>query len=693
MSWRAAIDIGGAFTDLLAINDRTGEQVWVKLESTPSDYSRGVVEALARSRLDLKRVDFLVHGQTVVINTIITRTGSKVGLIATEGFDVLEIGRANRRDLFNMKYRKPTPFVPRELKVGVAERIAADRSIVTPLNDDKVRVAAKSLIESGVDAFAVSFINSYANPVHEKRAGELLLDELEKAGKKPFITLSHELTREWREYERTSTTVLNSYVQPAFDDYVNKLEQGFSKQEFTGILYIMLANAGMSRTDFAKKYPIFTIEGGPVAGVVGGLAVAELLGDRNIIVLDGGSTTTKASLVRDLLPRITTDYYIERDRFNPGHPVRVPVVDVEEIGSGGTSVAWIDDVGRLKVGPRAAGAYPGPACYGKGGKEPTLTDAYVTAGYLNSEYLLGGELRIQKHLAEHALQSIARRFKVTIEEAADSIIRIANDQAAHVIRQISVQKGYDPRDFTLIAHGGSGPMFAPFIASELQIPKVVVPGVPAGVFNAWGMLAADVRHDLVRTSIVKVSELRGTINFVNSTYQDLESQLLKIFASEHLERSKISIVRYADMRYYGQEHTIKVPLPSRNYNTHDLRELEERFVKAHEREYGFVLPGNPVELVTFHVVGLSKVKKPSIRPLTKTGRSVKKAHLGDRKLYLGSGRFRTVPIYKRELLPPGASLRGPAVIEENTSTIIVTEGLKSKLDRYGNVTIVQNRKR
>jgi N-methylhydantoinase A len=322
-----------------------------------------------------------------------------------------------------------------------------------------------------------------------------------------------------------------------------------------------------------------------------------------------------------------------------------------------------------------------------------LTDAYVIAGYLNSEYLLGGDLRIEKGLAEHALQSIARRFKVTIEEAADSIIRIANDQAARVIRQISVQKGYDPRDFTLVAHGGSGPMFAPFIASELSIPRVVVPGVPAGVFNAWGMLAADVRHDLIRTSIVKVGELRETCDFVNSTYQDLESQLLMIFASEHLERSRISIVRYADMRYYGQEHTIKVALPSRNYNPHNMRELEGRFVKAHQREYGFVLPGNAVELVTFHVVGLSKVKKPSIRPLTKTGRSVKRAYVSERRLYVGSGRFRTVPVYKRELLPPDASLRGPTIIEESTSTIIVTEGLRSKLDGYGNVIIVPSRKR
>jgi N-methylhydantoinase A len=689
MSWRAAIDIGGAFTDLLAVNDATGDQIWIKIESTPSDYSTGVVEALGRSTLDLKKTSFLVHGQTVVINTIITRTGSKVGLITTDGFDILEIGRANRRDLFNMKYRKPEPLVPRDLKVRVKERIMAGGTIHVPLNEGEVRAAVKKLLGTGVEAFAVSFINSYANPAHEKRAGELVLDELERANRRPFITLSHELTREWREYERTSTAVLNSYVQPRFDAYLGKLEQGLGKERFQGILYIMLANAGMSTADFAKNYPIYTIEGGPVAGVVGALAIAEILGDKNIIVLDGGSTTTKASLVKDLLPKISTDYYVERDRFNPGHPVRVPVVEVVEIGSGGTSIAWIDDVGSLKVGPKATGADPGPACYGRGGQEPTLTDAYVVAGYLNPKYLLGGELKIKKDLAENALKKIAGHFSVSIEEAANAIIRIANDQAAHVIRLISVQKGYDPRDFTLIAHGGSGPMFAPFISSELQIPKIVVPAIPAGVFNAWGMLAADIRHDMVHTHIIKITDRDQASGVANKIYEELESQIFAVFSSEGVERDRVSIVRYADMRYYGQEHTIKVPLPSGTYRAEQVRDMEGRFVEAHLREYGFTLPGNAVELVSIHVVGISRVKKPPLRPLADGGRSMEKAYLGERDVYLGrSVGSRRIPIYKRELLPAEAVVKGPAIIEESTSTIVVSEDFVSKLDQYGNILIV-----
>lgn len=690
MSWRAAIDIGGAFTDLLAVNDATGDQTWIKIESTPPDYSAGVIAALRRSALDLRQTGFLVHGQTVVINTIITRAGSRVGLITTNGFDILEIGRANRRDLFNLKYRKPEPLVPRDQTVPVNERILADGRILVPLNEEEVKEGVKKLVRNGVEAFTVSFINSYANPSHERRAGQLVLQELQGLGRRPFVTLSHELTREWREYERTSTAVLNAYVQPVFNEYLNKVEQGLSEERFRGILYIMLANAGMSRAEFAKSYPIYTIEGGPVAGVVGALALADLLGEKNIIVLDGGSTTTKASLIKDLLPKISTDYYVERDRFNPGHPVRVPVVEVMEIGSAGTSIAWIDDVGRLKVGPKAAGAYPGPACYGKGGQEPTLTDAYVVVGYLNPESLLGGELKIKRGLAENSLKKIADRLNVSIEEAADAIIRIANDQAAHVIRLISVQKGYDPRDFTLFAHGGSGPMFAPFISSELQIPKIVVPAIPAGVFNAWGMLAADIRHDMVHTHIVKITDRDQASEVINKTYKELESQIFTVFSSEGVERDRVEIVRYADMRYYGQEHTIKVPLASETYGAEQVKDMEGRFVEAHQREYGFTLPGNAVELVSFHVVGISKVKKPPLRPLTGGGRSMERARLGEREVYLGrSVGSKLIPIYKRELLPAKAEVKGPAIIEESTSTIVVNEEFASKLDEYGNILIVQ----
>jgi len=691
LGWRVGVDIGGAFTDLLALNEETGELKWVKVESTPKDYSQAVQATLSRSKLDLSETRHLVHGQTVVINTIITRSGSKVGLVTTDGFDILEIGRANRRDLFNLKYAKPEPFVPRYLTIGVKERIGADGKIILPINDGDIERAVKDLNGKGCSAIAISFINSYANPVHEQKAGEIAVNTLAQAGKTPFVTLGNELSREWREYERTSTAVLNAYVQPELDAYVSVLENTLSKMNFKGIFFVMLAAAGMATSTFARKYPIFTVEGGPVAGIVGGTVLAEILGYSDLIVLDGGSTTTKAGLVKGLLPRITTDYYVDRDRFRPGYPLKVPVVEVIEVGNGGTSIAWVDDVGALKVGPKATGADPGPACYGHGGLEPTLTDAYVVAGYLNPKHLLGGELEVHRDMAETALMKLATKFNVSAEEMADAIIRISNDQAAHVIRVVSIQKGFDPREFTLIAHGGSGPMFAPFIATELQIPRIVVPAIPAGVFNAWGMLVADIRHDIVHTDVMKIGDEISSAARIDGIFSDLDKKLQDTFKSERIDVSTVSTIRYGDMRYYGQEHTIKVPLMSGKVTSREVGEIEKRFIEAHRREYGFVLENDPVEMVNFHVAGLSRVKRPSLQKLSGKGRSMAKALVEERSVYLGRDKkTRKLPIYQKDRLPFNKSLKGPAIVEEVTSTIVVTEGFKAIVDKYGNVIL--NRK-
>jgi N-methylhydantoinase A len=688
LSWRVGIDIGGAFTDLIAINDETGETKWVKVESTPKDYSEGVIESIIKSKLDLRDAKHVVHGQTIVINTIITRSGSKVGLITTKGFDILEIGRANRRDLFNLKYRKPQQFVPRYLTEWVKERIMVDGTILIPLDENEVIKATENLIQKGCESIAISFINSYVNPIHEQKAGKIVKDTLEKMGRKALITLGHELSREWREYERTSTAVLNAYTQPQLDAYISILEETFRRMNFKGTFYVMLAAAGMATSEFAKKYPIFTVEGGPIAGIVGGTFLAEFLGYKDIIVLDGGSTTTKAGLVRNLLPRITTEYYIGRDRFNPGHPVKVPVVEVIEVGNGGTSIAWVDEVGALKVGPKAAGAYPGPACYGKGGIEPTLTDAYVVTGYLNPNYLLGGALKVYREKAEEALKKLADQFETSIEDVADAIIRIANDQAAHVIRLVSVQRGFDPRDFTLIAHGGSGPMFAPFIASELQIPKIIIPAIPAGVFNAWGMLVSDIRHDVVHTHVMKLTNKVEDAETIKNIYHALEKQLFDTFTMEKINLDQVVIIRYADMRYYGQEHTIKIPVMPGEIGVKEVEGMEAEFIKSHEREYGFVLKDNPVEMVNLHVVGISRVKKPSLKELTNHGKKVDEALKEEREVYLGRTQgFRNIPIYSKDLLPIEKVFNGPAIIEENTATVVVTENLKAKMDKFGNIII------
>jgi len=682
MVYRVGIDIGGAFTDLVAYDDETGDFIWVKDETTPHDPSIGVLNTVSKSKIDFLKVFSIIHGQTLVINTIIEKKGAKVGLITTKGYrDVLELQRSNRRDMYNFRYKKPQPLVPRYLRLEVDERIMSDGTILRPLNEKDVEKAVQKLLEEGVESICISFINSYANPSHEIKAGEIV----RKHTNLP-ITLGHEITREWREYERTATAVLNAYVKPKLEKYLEKLEKEFAKQGFSRKPFVMLSSGGVASFDFAKHYPIYTIESGPVAGVIGGIYIAKLVGEKNVIILDGGSTTTKASLVENLTPRVHTEYYVERTRFTAGYPVRVPVVDTFEIGNGGTSIAWIDEIGNLRVGPKAAGAYPGPACYGKGGKEPTVTDAYVVNGLINPEYLLGGAMKIYRDLAVKTIkEKIADHYNISIEEASEGIIKLANENAAYAIRVVSVQRGYDPRDFTLIAHGGSGPMFAPFISEELEIKKIIVPVIPPGVFSAWGMLTTDIRHDLVVTEVIRLDR-EDASKRVNEIYRDLEEKMVEIF-KEELGVSEIILQRYADMRYYGQEHTVKVPIPSGRINSEEVKKIIERFHEYHEREYAFRLD-SPVEIVNFHLVGEYKVKKFELKELNNTADSLDDAVMQERRIYI-NGEELEVLVYNKQKLSPQFRIEGPAIIEDPTSTILVLASQKVIVDKYGNVNILR----
>ncbi|MCS7146353.1 MAG: hydantoinase/oxoprolinase family protein [Nitrososphaerota archaeon] len=680
MVFRIGIDIGGAFTDLVGYDDETGEFVWVKDETTVADPSIGVLNTISKSGIDFSKVLSIIHGQTLVINTIIERKGAKVGLITTRGYrDVLELQRSNRRDMYNFRYQKPDPIVPRYLRLEVDERVLTDGSVLKPLCEESVKEALKKLEKEGVESICISFINSYANPSHELRACEIV----ESQTRIP-VTVGHEITREWREYERTMTAVLSAYVKPKLTKYLARLEEAFKGRGFRRHPFVMLSNGGVATFEVAKKFPIYTIESGPVAGVIGGVYIARLVGEDNVIVLDGGSTTTKASLVENLTPRVHTEYYVERTKFTAGYPVRVPVVDTFEIGNGGTSISWIDAIGNLRVGPKAAGAYPGPACYGKGGTEPTVTDAYVVNGLINPEYLLGGAMKIHKQLAYNAIkQKVADHYNISVHEAAEGIIKLANENAAFAIRVVSVQRGYDPRDFTLIVHGGSGPMFAPFIAQELEIKKIIVPVIPPGVFSAWGMLTTDMRHDIVYTEIIRLDK-ESNMKRINEIYGELENKILNIF-KEELGVGEVVIYRFADLRYYGQEHTVKVPVPSSSIGPDELKLLAERFHEYHEREYAFRLDG-PIEIVNFHVVGEFKIKKFELKEIEQLANSPDDALIGERKIHLNGDEL-TLPVYDKQKLSPGFHIDGPAIIEDPTSTILVLSLQKVAVDKYGNVTI------
>lgn len=684
MRYRVAIDIGGGFTDLVAIDEESGKLLWSKTHTTQEDLSEGVKQVFAKSEVDSSKVIHLLHGQTLVINTIVQRKGAKVGLITTKGFrDILELQRANRRDIYNLRYRKPEALVPRYLRLEVSERVKSDGEVLEPVSHQEVEEAYRKLASEQVESIAITFISSYANPQNEQEARRVIQAA---STDHVHLTISSEVTKEWREYERTSTAVLNAYVKPLVHDYVSKLETDLRGMGLTGTLYMMLAGGGVATFDFAKQVPIHTIESGPVAGVVGAAALAEVVGERNIIVLDGGSTTTKASLVEDLRIRYTTDYAVERDQYRPGYPIKVPVVDIVEIGNGGSSIAWLDELGNLKVGPLSAGAFPGPACYGFGGKDPTVTDAYLAVGFLNPEYFLGGAFNLKPDLSRNPINRLATNFDISTEEAAFAIVRLANDNASHILRLISVQRGRDPRDFTLVAHGGSGPMMAPFIARELEIGKIIVPGIPSGNFSAWGLLMSDLRHDLVQTRVLRL-DTQEVHEVIDATFRSLEEEMLELFRRENVSLEVITLIRDCDMRYYGQEHTIKVGVMNGRLSGNDINELAAQFHTVHQKEFGFRLD-SPVEVVNLHVAGIARVRKPALTEREPQGRTLSKARKMEREVYWGKMDFQRTPVYEKDLLPIGEVISGPAVIEEPTSTIIVSDEFDFSADKFGNVVIV-----
>ncbi len=683
MSLRVAIDIGGGFVDLVALDDDTGQTYWSKAQVTPEDLGLCVKTVFQLSKVNPADVTQLLHGQTLVINAILQRRGAKVGLITTQGFrDVLALQRANRRDIFNLRYRKPEPLVSRDRRLEAAERTAADGEVLQEVDEAQLTRVYEALRAEKVDSVAVCFLNSYRNPHNEIRARELIRKI--QNGDGISVCISSDISREWREYERTSTCVLNAYVMPLIAQYLGRLEADFEQLGMRATLYMMLSGGGVASFDYAAQRPIETVESGPVAGVVGAIKIAELIGEQNIIALDGGSTTTKASLLEGLHLRFTTDYAIERDEHRPGYPAKVPVVDINEIGNGGASIAWLDEVGQLQVGPLSAGANPGPACYGWGGDKPTLTDAYLATGFLNPANFLGGNFRIQPELAAKAISGLAGHFGISVPEAAFAIARVANNNAAQLLRLISIQRGFDPRDFTLIAYGGSGPLMAPYLAEELEIPKIVIPGIPPGNFSAWGLLMSDIRHTVVQTLVERLDR-QDAVGILNGAFESLEGQILEIYREEGLTGG-IILERATDLRYYGQEHTISVPMGSGEVTDELVAQLTASFGEHHQREYGFTLT-SAVELVNLRVSGSVRVNKPAPKPYNPGTRTIEEAAAGKRLVYWGGNGGVETPTYRRNLLPCGVRVVGPAIVEEPSTTVLIPRSFAGTVDELGNIIL------
>ncbi len=680
---RVATDVGGTFTDLVCIevNAATGESkvVTAKSDTTPPDFERGVLNVIEKAGINPVTIDFLAHGTTVVINALTERKGVRVGLITTAGFrDTLEIARGNRPDFFNLNYKKPVPFVPRYLRRELSGRMSYKGDEQKPLELDALKAILDDFKDEGVEAIAICFLHSYANANHEQQAAE----KVRELWPEVSVVASHQITREWREYERSNTAVLSAYVQPAAERYLRRLDNGLKSKGFVGSPYIMQSNCGVDSLQSVSRIPITMVESGPASGFWGAAELGKLIGEPNVLALDIGGTTAKCSLIEDCKVRIMTDYWIERDRTSAGYPIMVPVVDLVEIGNGGGSIAWVDDFGKLHVGPQSAGALPGPAAYGKGGTEATTTDANLWLGRINPAYFCGGDVAADMQAASAAIESVADRLGVDANEAARGIVRIANNNMVNALKLVSLNRGFDPRDFTLVAFGGGGSMHAVALASELGVKKVVVPA-GASVFSAWGMMLSDLRRDYFVTKLADLSD--GAAAGLESLFADTEDEARTQFAAEGIDFDAISFLRYGKFRYQNQEHTTEVLIDG-TVDEANLAQIAADFHETYEREYTYRLD-TPVELVGIHLVASAEVGKLTMAKLPIGDPDASRAIKSTRDVDYALEGTHKADIYDGEKLSPGMSFTGPAVIEESGTTVVIHPQNRVEIDGYGNVHI------
>jgi N-methylhydantoinase A len=695
VKYSVGIDIGGTFTDVVLMDERGAIVAEHKVDTTPAALENCFVHALGRATENLQPADIrrILHATTVATNSVLEGKGARTALIVTEGFrDILEIARQRRPSLYDLKAEKARPLVPRRLVFEVRERVAADGSVVAPLEESELERLAAAIEPTRAESVVIALLFSYLNPAHEHR----LRDFLAQRFPQKLVVASADVIPEFREFERTSTAVLVGYLKPVFATYTRNLgtelaARGHEPRK----LLIMNSAGGVMSPQAAGERPHAIVESGPAAGVIAAATLAEQLGERNVISFDMGGTTAKASLIEGGAYRTTTEYEIGGGvhqslavRFT-GYPIKAPMIDLTECSAGGGSIASVDEVGVLKVGPRSAGADPGPACYARGGTEPTVTDANLVLGRLNPDYFVGGEARLDPKLAYQAIETrIARPLGMTVMEAAAGIIDIVNAHMARILRVVSVARGLDPRNFSLIAFGGAGPLHAADLAADLGIPRVVVPEAP-GVFSALGLLWADLRADFSGT-------VRRNVTAAHSAELQSALERLEAEAGAWLEREKVpaarrALLRSAEMRYPLQNYEINVPLPAGKVDAAWLRRACEAFHSAHERLYSYCDRDEAVQLVNLRVAAVGRTDRPKPRALGKGSTSPAAAQKAKRKVHFQSlGRFVECPVYERERLRAGNRITGPAMIEQADSTVVVPPGFAALVDAHGRIAMTQS---
>jgi len=683
MNYRIGVDTGGTFTDIALLNDEQGDIYVTKVPSTSEDPSSailsGVEQLLKDTGISEKQISFFIHGTTVATNALLENKGAKVALITTKGFkDVLQIGRQNRPDLYSFKARKPDPLIPRNLRLEVSERINYLGEIVQPINVNEVREIIRQLKGQDIEVICVSLINSYTNSTHERLIKEIVESELPNI----LVSLSSDVLPEYQEYERTSTVAINSYVMPKMKKYLYNLEENLSQKNFSTDIFIMQSNGGVISIETAAEVPSRTILSGPAGGALAGIVVSNMTGRNNLITIDMGGTSLDTCLIENGNPYFTTMSEVG------GFPIKLPMIEMHTIGAGGGSIAWVDSGGALRVGPQSAGAVPGPVCYGKGGDKPTVTDANVVLGRLNPEYILGGKMKMDVENARKVIKrEIADPLGIGVEEAAEGILRVVNANMVRGVHKISTEKGHDPRDFTLVAFGGAGPVNAGDIANELGCKEIIVPKYP-GLTCAIGMLGADVKHDYVQTVMVNTADL--DLEELAENFMELQNSAITQLQKEGFTFDNITLLRSLDMRFKGQAYELNVELVSSEITNENLELTIEKFFEQYIKLYGHKPGIEIIEVVNIRLTAMGQLKNNlNIRNRNETVEAVAVNPIGSRKIFF-NGKFINSNIYDRDSIAIGGRINGPAVIEQLDTTIIIHPEQYAYSDMYGNL-LIQNK--
>ncbi len=680
MGWRVGVDSGGTFTDVCLFEEETGRvEVW-KVPSTPDDPSRaiagGVEAGMGRIGQPPGAIAYFGHGTTVATNALIQHRGVATGLITTDGFrDLLEIGRQKRPDLYDLQVDKPPVLVARDLRLEVPERIHHDGRVETALDEVAVREAARRLKAAGVKALAVCFLYSFVRPEHEATARRIIGEEFPEA----FLTTSHEIAPEFREFERLSTAVVNSYLGPVMQGYIRRLADRLATLGITATPHLTQSNGGVIGFEAASRMPVRMVLSGPSTGVIGAQAIGRLAGFPDLITFDMGGTSTDVALLQGGEPRLAGEAVVH------GYPIKAPMLDIHTVGAGGGSIAYVDSGGLLKVGPRSCGADPGPVCYDRGNTEAAVTDANVVLGTLHPTHLLDGRMPIRRDLSLAAIGRLADRLGMDVMATAQGIISVVTANMAKAIRVISVQRGHDPRDYTLMAFGGAGPLHASRLAKELEIRRVLVPRNP-GILCAMGLLLTDLRADFAAT---RLTPLDGdALAPMEAAFATLAAQSAAWFEAEGIEPGSRVLKRTVDMRYAGQNYELPVALPEGPVTAATLDALGEGFAAAHRQMYGFVAEGEPVQLVTFRVEATGQVRKAELKPRPLSGPDPAAALASRRDVWLPeAGGVVSVPVYARDRLAPGNRFAGPAIVEQMDATTVVLPGQSARVDAYDNIIL------